>query len=264
MHLINELSKMINQSFHWNKARMDCFSGLLIALINTKTVNLTELSIAFPSQVKQESRYRRIQRFINDYSIDFDKVAWFIMRLFDFINNDYYLVLDRTNWKWGEKNINILVLAIAYRGIAIPIYWLLLNKRGNSNYRERIALLNRFIKQFSQHRILGILADREFIGTEWFNYLTKNNIPFIFRIKKNAKTTNSRGELVQVQSLFYSLKIGETLVIKEPRIITNSTIYLTALRLSDGELLILASNKQDNQAITHYKERWHTKLYFLV
>ena len=115
---------------------------------------------------------------------------------------------------WGEKNINILVLAVVYRGIAIPIYWTLLNKRGNSNYRERIELLNRFIKNFGQKHILAILADREFVGMEWFNHLNKNNIPFIFRIKKNAKTTNSRGEIVQVQSLFYSLKVGDHTLLK--------------------------------------------------
>jgi hypothetical protein len=28
--------------------------------------------------------------------------------------------LDRTNWKWGKSNINILFLCIAYRGAAIP------------------------------------------------------------------------------------------------------------------------------------------------
>ena len=253
---------MINQSFNWNKARMDCFVGMIIALIRTRNVNLTELAIAFPSPVKVNSRYRRIQRFINEYTINFDTVAWFIMGLFNFLNNDYYLVLDRTNWKLGEKNLNILVLAVAYRGIAIPIYWMMLNKRGNSNHRERIALLNRFIKHFGQKHILALLADREFIGTKWFKYLNKKEIPFVLRIKKNAKTTNSRKEQIQVQHLFRFLKAGEQLIIKDARIITKVSIYLTGLRLSDGELLIVASNKQDNQAIKHYKERWQIETLF--
>ena len=45
----------------------------------------------------------------------------------------------------GKRNINILMLAIVYRGIAIPILWTLLNKRGNSDTKERIALIQRFI-----------------------------------------------------------------------------------------------------------------------
>jgi hypothetical protein len=105
MNQINELSIMINQTFNWNKARMDCLVGMLIALLSTRSMNLTELAIAFPSPVKPDSRYRRIQRFISDYLPDFDKVSLFIMKLFGFLNRDYYLTLDRTNWKWGKKTL---------------------------------------------------------------------------------------------------------------------------------------------------------------
>ncbi|MCK5829189.1 MAG: hypothetical protein KAH20_02700 [Methylococcales bacterium] len=69
-----------------------------------------------------------MQRFIHDYSIDFDVIALFIMTLFKFVSTDFYLTLDRTNWKWGEKDINILMLAVAYKGAAIPIDWLLLTQ----------------------------------------------------------------------------------------------------------------------------------------
>jgi len=60
----------------------------------------------------------------------------------------------------------------------------LLDKRGNSNTQERIDILTSFIKQFGKTSIRGILADREFIGEKWFNYLKDNGINFIIRIKK--------------------------------------------------------------------------------
>jgi ABC-type sugar transport system substrate-binding protein len=47
------------------------------------------------------------------------------------------------------------------------VYWLLLNKKGNSNTCERIALIQRFIKQFGKKHIVAVLADREFIGEAW-------------------------------------------------------------------------------------------------
>ena len=105
MNQINELSAMINQTFHWNKARIDCLVGMLIALLSTRHMNLTELAIAFPSPAKPDSRYRRIQRFITHYSPNFDKVSLFIMKLFGFLTQDYYVILDRTNWKWGKKTL---------------------------------------------------------------------------------------------------------------------------------------------------------------
>ncbi|MBK8538166.1 MAG: hypothetical protein IPL59_25620 [Candidatus Competibacteraceae bacterium] len=41
---------------------------------------------------------------------DFDKFSLFIMKLFGFLTQDYYLILDRTNWKWGKKNIKKLLI----------------------------------------------------------------------------------------------------------------------------------------------------------
>ena len=43
------------------------------------------------------------------------------------------LSMDRTDWKFGEFNINILMLGITYKGIAFPLIFSLLPKRGNSN-----------------------------------------------------------------------------------------------------------------------------------
>ncbi len=130
---INELTAILTEHFQWNKARIVCFVGMLIALMAVSTVNLAQLAVFFPRRAKISSRYRRMQRFFSDHWLDYNEVAHFIMKLFGFTDQDYYLTLDRTNWKWGKTNINLLVLAVVYRGAAIPVYWLSLNKRGNSN-----------------------------------------------------------------------------------------------------------------------------------
>jgi hypothetical protein len=148
------------------------------------------------------------------------------------------------------------VLAVAYKGAAIPIYWLLLNKKGNSSTLERKVLVNRFIQQFGKDHLLGLLADREFIGKKWFEWLKAQGIDFVIRIKKDAKTTNSQGQKRQVQHLFRFLKVGEKQSIQDLRIITDVGVYLTALRLDDGKLLIVASSKKSDQAVEYYKERW--------
>jgi hypothetical protein len=43
--------------------------------------------------------------------------------------NALILVLDYTNWKFGEKNINILMLSIAYKNVAILLIFKMLNIR---------------------------------------------------------------------------------------------------------------------------------------
>ena len=99
---------------------------------------MVEKSTGFASDALQESRCRRIQCFIHGHFLSFDKVAWFIMALFGFHDTSFYLAMDRTHWQWGKKNLNILMLAVVYKGIAIPVYWLLLDKKGNTDTRERI------------------------------------------------------------------------------------------------------------------------------
>ncbi|WP_411725721.1 hypothetical protein [Methyloglobulus sp.] len=41
---INGLTAILNQHFQWNKARMDCFVGILVALMGVGT----QLALAFP------------------------------------------------------------------------------------------------------------------------------------------------------------------------------------------------------------------------
>lgn len=262
MEQINELSSILNQYLNWNKARMDCFVNMLIAVLKIRTINLAEIAMAFKSNANLDSRYRRIQRFIHSYHIDFDKIAWFIIMQFGLLEGQYYLTVDRTNWKWGKKDINILMLSVVYKGIAIPVYWVLLNKKGNSSTRERIALINRFISNFGKSQILGVLADREFIGGKWFKWLTSEGIDFYIRIKKDAKIPNSQGIKVQAKRLFFLLKRGEKIAIKEPRKVTGVSVYLTAMRLDDGELLIIASSKAGDNAIEIYGKRWEIETLF--
>jgi hypothetical protein len=88
------------------------------------------------------------------------------------------LCIDRTNWKFGEVDINFLTLTVAYKGVGIPILWEMLDKRGNSKQKERIDLLTKFVEIFGVNRIKCIIGDREFIGDKWYAFLLENHIHF--------------------------------------------------------------------------------------
>ena len=53
----HELVRVLNAYFNWNKSRMYCFVGMLLALIKVRTINLTE----FARQEKHRC-YRRAKR----------------------------------------------------------------------------------------------------------------------------------------------------------------------------------------------------------
>lgn len=129
-------------------------------------------------------------------------MAIWIVRLFELDDEALYISMDRTNWRWGRKDINIFMLSIVYKGIALPLVWTLLSKRGNSNTQERIDMMKQLFDLLGKQRIAGILADREFVGREWFSWLKQEQVAFCIRIKKNTLTLNRHGKAVNVSSYF--------------------------------------------------------------
>ena len=90
------------------------------------------------------------------------------------------LIMDRTNWKFGEVNINILMIGISYKNVAIPLLFKMLDKQGNSHTEERIALMEKFIRWFGVNCIDCLLADREFVGDNWIGFLNEHRIRFLY------------------------------------------------------------------------------------
>ena len=258
----SELAKILNENFHWNKARIELFVHMIIALVQAQTVNLNKIACRMQSKATKASRFRRLQRFFSHFSIDFSYIFGFIFALFIPSGETCYLTMDRTNWQWGKSDINILMLGIVYKGIAIPIGWKLLDKRGNSDTTERIELIEAFIHQFGKERVAGILGDREFIGEDWFSWLMREKIPFWIRLKKNFLTTDSRGRIVKVYTLFRDLKPTEQRSIYSKRNIMKSDVYLSGMKLSDGDYLIVATSELPGMAIEQYAKRWEIETLF--
>jgi hypothetical protein len=75
--------------------RLDFIARFILALIQVKTVNLTQLVLAMNGQVKSTSNYRRIQRFFEQFSFNKQVISqWLIAQL---PQEPLILCLDRTN-----------------------------------------------------------------------------------------------------------------------------------------------------------------------
>ncbi len=92
------------------------------------------------------------------------------------------------------------MLAIATRRIRIPLMWTILPTGGCSNQRERISLMRRYLAIFGPDSISWLLADREFIGATWVNFLLENNITFAIRVKENSVIRLDDGNTYQLSS----------------------------------------------------------------
>ncbi len=257
MH-INELSKILNQYFNLHKARSDCFSQLVRAMITVKTVNFAHIATAFMSHALPESCYKRIQRFFRFFQFDAFAVASMVIALFGLKDKKLTLALDRTNWKFGKLDINILMLTAAYRGIAIPLMWSCLEKKGNSNTSERIDLIKRIFLLIGSKHIECLLGDREFVGAEWIKWLDEQNIHFLFRIRNNSLIEG----VLPVNAFFRKLPHNKK-VKNGKTTLWGRSIYLS-VRWSHrkDELVTLISNRKFSNPFQTYRKRWGIETFF--
>ena len=114
--------------------------------------------------------YRRLQRFFQYIVLDPDATAKLIINMLNY-TRPRYLALDRTHWKIGSRDVNILVLALVTRRFRVPLMWTVLEHAGNSDCARRIALMDRYLRLFGASSVKLLMADREFIGAEWMEYL---------------------------------------------------------------------------------------------
>lgn len=63
------------------------------------------------------------------------------------------------------------MLGVVHQGVADPLLWKMLEKKGNSNSNERMDLLDRFREVFPDTEVAYICGDREFVGKQWLDYL---------------------------------------------------------------------------------------------
>ena len=114
---------------------------------------------------KTESNYKRLQRFFRHFDLDDRAIAKVIVALIN-IPQPWVLSTDRTEWSFGKTRFNILMLGIVHDGVAFPLLWKMLDKKGNSNSDERMDLLDRFQQIFPEAEIAYLCGDRELVGKD--------------------------------------------------------------------------------------------------
>jgi len=259
---VSLLVPVLAEGLSWNRARITFLAHFLLALVKVRTVNFAEIAVAFAGTAKVASKYKRIQRFFRGFPVEFPAISKLLVRMLPIRDLLWIITLDRTNWKLGRVNINLLLLGIAHTGIAFPILWMTFSKPGNSNTEERIHLMERFLRIFGRDQIQCLTADREFLGHQWFSYLLKKLIHFCIRIRENMLVHNVRGIPVHAKTLFRDLAPGEVRVLPGRRLVCGVKLFVVGLRLPDGEYLILVTDKDPELALETYAHRWDIELFF--
>ena len=142
----------------------------------------------------------------------FPLVKKIIENLFSF-SSELVLILDRTQW----QNTNILMISLAWKKRAIPLYWKFLTHKGASNLTEQKAVIRPVIRLLKGQKII-LTADREFHSiflSHWLKKYQKLDVYFVFRQKKSTMIKRGK-KYCKVSEL--KVHVGETKLLLNQKI----------------------------------------------
>jgi hypothetical protein len=188
---------------------------VILLLQSHRIVQLEKLAALFPQPITFESRRRNLQRFLKLPQLNV-KLLWFplikqIVKLeFSGKNKNreqrrrlkklkhagrLLVVIDRTDW----KGRNLFVASVICGRRALPVYWVLLNKKGSSALGEQKKFLKPVLGLLKPYPLV-VMGDREFQSAQLGKWLDDRGVAFIFRQKKSTYTRLKDGENYQALS----------------------------------------------------------------
>ena len=178
---------------------------ITLILQSYRTIQIEKLAAILPIPIKYESRRRHIQRFLNLSQLTVQCIWSPIIKRWLKINQNRkkicYIAIDRTRWQ--ERNLFVASLIKNKR--AIPLYWMLLDKKGNSHIQEQIRLLKSVFRLLKGYQII-VIGDREFGNINLANWLSKQGCQYVLRTKSNKYLRAENENYQQLKSLGFKSK----------------------------------------------------------
>jgi hypothetical protein len=202
------------------------------------------------------------------FTFDFLAFGRFLLRLLP-QESGFVVVMDRTEWHFGSRAVNVLMIGFAYKGIAFPVLWETLPKRGTSSTAERKALFERFLRLVKPEQIRAFVADREFIGQGWLGFLSGRNVPFVIRIRSNRHVAlgSPDGPTLPARMFFRGLTRGGSAAhkLEGQRFVGGQPVSVVGKRLhGEDEFLVLIASPgvAASRAPAIYRQRWEIETLF--
>jgi hypothetical protein len=165
--------------------------------------------------------------------------------------------------------LHVLVLAADVKGVAVPVYFRIYTHKGVLSEKERISFIRKSLAVIDLKRKL-LIADREFIGKEWFGFLSKNQIDFVIRLRKGIyqQWVDAEGksleekqyEKLQKRALKKGYAHTEFTLQKQPY---RLEVYRNENQNEKEPLVYLLTNRLNAKRIgKQYRKRWKIEYCF--
>jgi hypothetical protein len=262
---ITALTGILRPEIDLSKSRLETLCRMVPGMVSARSVNLSHIACERPGTVQTASTCRRLQRFFQHVRLDEGWALPLLVRLLG-QHGSWLLALDRTNWQIGKTEVNFPVLALVTRRFRVPLIWTVIKGRGCSDTGQRIALMKRYLAHFPAKTIRLLLADREFAGAGWMEFLCENNIPFAIRIRDNLRITTEEGHdptlRVRLRQARRSRVFRARLGSREDTASGNAPLLTIAAKPLRDDWLIVVTNVEAQTALRTYRKRWAIECLF--
>ena len=157
---------------------------LIVCLLGGAEANLVSLAEALPYDgTSLLVRMQRIRRFLSNRGISPSKTLISLIRLLRpklEELDEIVLTMDRTEWKKRGNVVNILTVALSYKGRAIPLFWIVLDRKENTSLEHWKHVLSPVIETLQQMEWISapihVVADREFASPKLAEWLKETYV----------------------------------------------------------------------------------------
>lgn len=240
---------------------------LALAILQARTVNLYVLRetigpLLGTTSRQLDSHYKRLTRFLCQQAAS---EAWLALLRLAFsllaLPTHKHLYLDGTEWAIGRFDLHLLVLAIDYHGVAIPVYVRVYEHVGVLSEADRIDFMQAACACWPLQGAY-LMADREFIGQQWFAALAALELRMVIRLRKNQHKKQLCGKTSYAALQKRATQRGQAsgLLRLQGR---HYRLWILATRQADEPLMYLLTNALQEPAVGElYRLRWKIETCF--
>jgi hypothetical protein len=246
-------------------------STLIVCLLRNNKAHLSVLARALPMDESNEMAHmQRVRRFLSNENISPSIVILPLIRLLRPILSELpeiVLTMDRTDWEKRQKKVNILSVAIAYKGRAVPLFWIVLDRKGASSFKHWKQVLTPVIEGLKQIEWLSnipihVVADREFASPKLAEWLKgEYSIDSTVRIKRSMYLNEDGKPETKISTLLKDMKKGTRFVMLNQKVTRDCNFIMNILFKWDEEFdepLIVATTHENPEKAdeTYAKRAW--------
>ena len=243
MNTTSYLSGFVLKLFEKNGLRaskplITMLTTLTVCLLGGAEANLVSLAEALPyDRTSLLVRMQRIRRFLSNERISPLKTLIPLIRLMRPILSELdeiVLSVDRTEWKKLCKVVNILTVALSYKGRAIPLFWIVLDRKGNTSFEHWIQVLAPVIEVLNQMDWISApihaVADREFATPKLAEWLkTTYGVDSTLRLKASMYLSGDSMPETKISELLKGMRKGDRTVLYNQTVTRDSEFVMNVL-----------------------------------